>query len=103
VFTARYGSDLSVLSRLDSEKNRPCQAQAVSRWPLIAETRVGSQVTSRAMWWTKWLSDGFPPATSVFPAIISPQVLHNRLRLNATLSEEQADTAWEPSEKAVLC
>jgi len=67
VFTARYGINLSVLSRLGSEKNRPCQAQAISRRPLTAETRVGSQVNPRDMWWTKWPSDSVPASTSVFP------------------------------------
>ena len=46
---------------------------------------------------------GFLQLLQFSPVIISPQVLHNRLRLNGTLSEEQAGTAWEPSEKAVMC
>ena len=49
MFTARYEINLSILSRLDSEKDKPYQAQAVRRQPLTAKARVGSQVNPRDM------------------------------------------------------
>jgi hypothetical protein len=67
VFTARYEINLSLLSKLNSETSRLCQTHVVSRQPVTAEARVGSQVNPRYMWWTKWPSVRFPPATSVFP------------------------------------
>jgi hypothetical protein len=43
-------------------------AQAVSRWPLITEARVRSQVKSMwDLWWTKWHWDRFFSEVSVFP------------------------------------
>ena len=100
MFTARYGMNHSIQTRLISTFTGRAMGRAVSRRPLTVEARVPPQVSPCEVYHTQtsiWA--GFSPSTSIFPSVSFQQrsvliFIHMLL-----LPAGQTGEAWEPSEK----